>query len=298
VVQEAVPTDAHWQALRERDRTLDGCFVYVAVTTSIYCRPSCPARLPRRQYVVILPSATDAEHRGYSACRRCRPESKVPASNEASVDAALSLITSKAGEAVPLLALSQAVGLSPNHLQRTFARIVGISPRSLCDHQRLVRLKRLLRGGTPVAEAVYEAGYGSIRAVYEKARGDLGMTPAVYQRGGKGICIRYALGNSTLGRALVGATPIGVCALLRGTSDRELVWELSREFQGAALNSQAKMPSLWAEALLHAQREDPLMQRQPLEVRSAVFEARVRRFLRAWARGALEVGPSLTIRSG
>jgi AraC family transcriptional regulator, regulatory protein of adaptative response / methylated-DNA-[protein]-cysteine methyltransferase len=284
VIREAAPTDAHWQALTERDRTLDGCFVYVAVTTSIYCRPSCPARLPRRQYVVILPTAADAEHRGYSACRRCRPESSVPANNEASVEAALSLVTSQAGEAVPLLALSQAVGLSPNHLQRTFSRIVGISPRSLRDHQALVRLKRLLRAGTSVAEAVYDAGYGSIRAVYERARRDLGMTPAVYRRGGKGIGIRYALGKSSLGRALVGATPTGVCALLRGTSDRELAWELRCEFPRATLNHQARMPPLWAEALLHAQREDPLMQRQPLEVRSAVFEARVRHFVRDRAR--------------
>jgi AraC family transcriptional regulator of adaptative response/methylated-DNA-[protein]-cysteine methyltransferase len=290
VIPEAAPTDAHWQALRERDRTRDGCFVYVAVTTSIYCRPSCPARLPRRQHVLILPTAADAERRGYSACRRCRPESSVPANNEASVEAALSLLTSQAGEAVALLALSQAVGLSPNHLQRTFARIVGISPRSLCDHQRLVRLKRLLRGGTPVAEAVYGAGYGSIRAVYEKARRDLGMTPAVYQRGGKGICIRYALGNSSLGRALVGATPVGVCALLRGASDRELAWELRCEFQGATLDPQARMPSLWAEALLHAKREDPLMQRQPFEVRGAVFQARVRRFLRARLPETMEAG--------
>jgi AraC family transcriptional regulator of adaptative response/methylated-DNA-[protein]-cysteine methyltransferase len=269
------PTDGAWQAVSGRDRRFDGRFVYVALTTNIYCRPSCPARLPQRRHVHILPSVTAAEREGYVACRRCHPGSDALAPAERSIQFALAFIERHLDQPVTLAKLSRASGLSPNHLQRVFTRMVGLSPRTFCGYLRLVRLKQLLRSGVPVSRAGYDAGFGSVRALYERAGSGLGMTPATYQRGGEGVSIRYALCEAALGRVLVAGTRTGVCALILGTRDASLVRDLSQEFPRATLSRETQMPSVWLNALRRAQREDPLLLRLPLTTRRDVFRANV-----------------------
>ena len=43
--------EARWQAVRERDRAADGVFFYGVKTTGVFCRPSCSARLAKRENV-------------------------------------------------------------------------------------------------------------------------------------------------------------------------------------------------------------------------------------------------------
>src|SRR5262245_43588444 len=63
-----------WQAVCERDTGWDGRFVYAVRSTGVYCRPSCPARRPRRCQVVFFPVPEAARRCGYRPCRRCRPD--------------------------------------------------------------------------------------------------------------------------------------------------------------------------------------------------------------------------------
>src|SRR5262245_14403409 len=69
-----LPTISEMQrAIKNRDASYDGVFFVAVRTTSIFCRPSCPARpaLPEnRQY---FPSAREALFAGYRPCKRCRP---------------------------------------------------------------------------------------------------------------------------------------------------------------------------------------------------------------------------------
>src|SRR5437899_70240 len=65
--------DACWSAVERRDRAADGTFVYSVRTTGVYCRPSCAARLPRRENVAFHQTCTDAERAGFRPCKRCRP---------------------------------------------------------------------------------------------------------------------------------------------------------------------------------------------------------------------------------
>ena len=37
-----------WRAVRENDSAYDGRFFYGVVSTGIYCRPSCPSKVPKR----------------------------------------------------------------------------------------------------------------------------------------------------------------------------------------------------------------------------------------------------------
>src|SRR5262249_58353535 len=113
-------------------------------------------------------------------------------------------------------------GLSPAHLQRVFKRVVGVSPRQFADACRLDRLKCGLKGGESVTTAMFAAGYGSSSRLYEKAAGQLGMTPGQYQKGGPRATIRYATAACHLGRVLLAATARGVCAGRLADKDAEL----------------------------------------------------------------------------
>jgi AraC family transcriptional regulator of adaptative response/methylated-DNA-[protein]-cysteine methyltransferase len=264
---------ATWQTVLQRDRLQDGRFVYVALTTGIYCRPSCPARHPHRRNTVIVESVAEAEQLGYAACRRCHPDSLAPA--ERSIRAALLYIEACPGHTITLNILSRVSGLSPNHLHQTFQRIVGLSPKAFCDARRLARFKERLRAGEPISDACYGVGYGSSRALYERASKHLGMTPATYQRGGVGIRIRYASIGSTLGRVLLAGTQEGICAILLGKDDDTIIGQLRREFPMAVLTRDRIALGTWSASIDSCQREDPLLAKLPLEFRVRVFQAKV-----------------------
>src|SRR5262245_21501740 len=117
--------DERWQAVQARDAGSDGRFVYAVDSTGVYCRPSCPSRRPRRERVRFFASVAAAERAGYRACLRCRPREQ-PAWAER-----LRLACARLEQDPPptLAALGRELGVSPHHLQRTFKRILGISPR-------------------------------------------------------------------------------------------------------------------------------------------------------------------------
>src|SRR5205814_7935470 len=62
-----------WNAVLNRDISRDGTFVFAVRSTGIYCRPSCPARRPRREQVSFYQLPEAAEREGFRACRRCHP---------------------------------------------------------------------------------------------------------------------------------------------------------------------------------------------------------------------------------
>ena len=62
-----------WTAFDQRDRNFDGRFVVAVTTTRIYCRPSCPARRPKREHVRFLADAAAAHLSGYRACLSVSP---------------------------------------------------------------------------------------------------------------------------------------------------------------------------------------------------------------------------------
>lgn len=263
-----------WRAVVKKDRRHDVKFVYAAITTGIYCRPSCPARNPHRRNALIFLTTTQAERKGYVSCLRCHPSSLTPA--EKSILAALDYVEAHLDQTMTLNTLSQVSDLSPHHLQETFKRMIGLSPKVFCDARRITHFKQHLRAGKAISDACYEVGYGSSRALYEKTRKGLGMTPSVYRRGGKGIHICFSITQSPLGRALVARTEQGVCTVLLGKDDAVLIRELRQEFPAAALrrksNSKWKaVPSCWD--------PDPLLSKLPTSVQGRVFLARLWNYL-------------------
>jgi AraC family transcriptional regulator, regulatory protein of adaptative response / methylated-DNA-[protein]-cysteine methyltransferase len=224
--------DALWRAVRDRDHSPDGSFLYAVKTTGVYCRPSCPSRRPRRENVEFFADPESARARGFRACLRCRPDESAPRDPVAE---AHRYLLDHPTEGVTLDRLARTVELSPSHLHRRFKARYGLSPKELAATRRTDRLKAALKRGTTVSRATYDAGFGSGSRVYERADTRLGMSPGRYARGGSGLAIRYTIVPSPLGPVLIGVTDRGVASVSVGATDAGLERGLRAEFPRATL---------------------------------------------------------------
>jgi AraC family transcriptional regulator of adaptative response/methylated-DNA-[protein]-cysteine methyltransferase len=281
LIDIALDSERCWQAVAGRDGGSDGAFVYGVRSTGIYCRPSCPSRRPRREQVAFFPLPAAAELAGFRACKRCAPREVSPADPGAAVvAAACATIADRLEEPLTLEQLGQAVGMSPHHLQRTFKRLVGVSPREYADALRLEALKGRLRAGDSVSDAIYAAGYGSPSRIYERADAQLGMPPAIYRGGGKGMQIGYTLVDSPLGRLLVAATPRGVCAVSLGDDDDHLEYELRAEYPRAEIMRDDEIGEAVVAILAYLGGQKPSLDLS-LDVRATAFQRQVWQALQA-----------------
>lgn len=269
-----------WEAVVSRDATSAGRFVYAVRTTGIYCRPGCSSRRPRRENVEFFPTFESAETAGYRPCKRCRPRSAEPSSAVRSVRAAQEYLDAHLDETVSLERLAEVVHVSPFHLQRTFKRYVGLTPRGYVEARRAERLKEELREGDTVSRAGYAAGYSSSSRLYEQADAHLGMTPGTYQAGGKGMRIEYATAGTSLGILLVAGTERGVCAVSLGDNDATLRADLHEEFPAARIEEGTPALASWLAdvvAFVEGRTRDLAL---PLDVQATTFQMRVWRALR------------------
>lgn len=129
--------------------------------------------------------------------------------------------------------LALQTGLSASHLQRRFRARYGLSPAEYLAQKKLGALKSALREGRDVTTALYDAGYGSPSRVYEQSSAKLGMTPATYRAGGRGVQIRWGMVETVLGKALVATTERGICAIELGDDETVLEQRLRAEFPRA-----------------------------------------------------------------
>jgi len=268
--------EKRWRAVLAHDRRFDGAFVYGVRSTGIYCRPSCPSRRPKRPQVVFFPVPAAAEQAGFRPCRRCRPQAAaLPDAQKEMVERAARHIERNLDAPLNLAALSAAVGAGSYHLQRTFKRVLGISPRQYADSLRMGGVKARLRAGRSVVEALYDAGYGSSSRLYERAAGKLGMTPGTYRRGGRGMNITYSTAASPLGRLLVARTDRGICAVSVADSDRTLEARLRHEYPQAEVRRDRNGLSQTLSTLMrYLEGRQPRLD-LPLDIRGTAFQCRV-----------------------
>jgi AraC family transcriptional regulator, regulatory protein of adaptative response / methylated-DNA-[protein]-cysteine methyltransferase len=265
-----ISDEQRWQRVLARDSKADGQFVSAVTSTKIYCRPSCPAKHPLRKNVRFYASPSEAEQAGFRACKRCRPTE--PNSQAEQVRALCDYIEKNLDSSLTLEALSQQVHLSPYHLQRTFKKIVGVSPKQYAAQLRTKRLRTNLKAGETVTTSVYEAGFGSSSRVYEK--NTLGMPPGVYRRGGNGMLIGYTIVNSPLGRMIVAATNRGLCFVGFGTDDKHLESELHKDYPAAEIKHDRSF-NRWVDSMLDTLKGESPRQELPLDVRGTAFQQQV-----------------------
>lgn len=272
-------------AVASRDARCDGAFVYAVRSTGIYCRPSCPSRRPDAKHVELFALPEDAERAGYRACRRCHPRQPRDAQAEMIRRVCKEIETSE-DVRTGLRRLASIAGISAAHLQRTFRKATGITPRQYADAVRVAQLKSNLRKETDVTTAMYEAGYGSASRLYERSNAQLGMTPDTYRRGGRGMKISYTIANSALGRVLVAATDRGISAVSLGDDDARLIAALRQEYPHAEIRHGSGEHSEWVRAIVrHLAGSSPRLD-LPTDVVATAFQRRVWEALRSIPSGA------------
>jgi len=278
--------DPRWQAVLARDARRDGAFVFGVTSTGVYCRPSCPSRRPRPERVRFFSRPDEAERAGFRACLRCRPRDA--SSRTKIVGSICQYLQQSTEQPVTLAALGERFGMSPFHLQRVFKSVMGVSPRDYADTIRMKSFKSELRSGRSVTDAIYEAGFGSSSRLYERSAPQLGMTPATYRRGGKGVFIRYTTLDSPVGRMLLAATDHGVCSITFGDSDGSLTEGLRQEFPDATLRRGDAVLRRWVRALLQRLHGEQPLPQLPLDVQATAFQRRVWEHLQSIPYGATE----------
>lgn len=277
--------DRRWEIVRARAAEFDGTFFFGVRTTGIYCKPSCPSRRPKRENTVFFASGDEARIAGFRACLRCRPAAEnSPNPNAELVVRACELIEDNRDGEISLEFLAAELNVSPSHLQRTFKNALGVSPKEFADAQKFGDFKKQVRQ-TDLTTAMYDSGFGSSRALYEKANEQLGMTPATYKRGGKGARINFATAETSLGKLLVAATEKGICAVAFGESDAELAENLFKEFPAAEIKSDEGNLQAFVQAIVENLdgRRDSLD--LPLDLQATRFQLQVWAELRRIPRG-------------
>lgn len=272
-----------WRAVESRDASLDGKFVYAVSSTQIYCRPCCPSRRPRRDRVSFFDSPEAAERAGFRACKRCQPSSGTDAKSDfvKRTCEILDRAVEESNEPVTLTELSELLGISSFHLQRTFKKALGISPRQYAESRRANKFKESVRDGQPITRAMYDAGYSSSSRLYERSTAELGMTPATYGRSGRGARITYVVTPCELGWLLVAATDKGVCAIRLGSVEQELEQGLKEEFSEANIVRDDGPLSASVEKVLEHIKGNRKELDVPLDVQATAFQRLVWEALRA-----------------
>ncbi len=172
-----------YEAAKSKDARFDGVFFCAVTSTGIYCRPSCPARTPKRENMRFYPTAAAAQQEGFRACLRCRPDA-TPGSPEWNVRAdivarAMRLIRDGIVDLEGVEGLAGRLGYSTRQLNRLITAEVGTGPLALARAQRSQTARILLETtDLPVAHIAFAAGFASVRQCNDTIREIFADTPS------------------------------------------------------------------------------------------------------------------------
>lgn len=280
-----VDAEKAWQAVLQRDPASDGRFIFAVLTTGVYCRPTCPARRPLRQNVRFFSSPDAAEAEGFRACRRCRPRHLQPDPSRQMAEQARAYLEDHLDENVTLGELAREVGVSLWHLQRTFKKFFGQSPKSYVNFRRLEAVRTGLRKEPDVTTAIFEAGFTDSSQLYSQSDVQLGMTPGAWRKGGEGVQVHFATADSPVGRILVAGSDRGLCAVLLGDDDADLEAALRQELPRAEIRRGGPKLESWVEEVLRRVSGEAPVRPLPIDTPSTDFQRRVWQALTEIPRG-------------
>ena len=173
--------------VQARDPRYDGWFVVGVTSTGIFCRPSCPARTPRRENMRFFDTAAAARGAGFRACKRCRPDAAPgsPAWNTRADVAGRSmrLIADGVVDRDGVVGLAARVGYSERQLRRVLVDEVGAGPLALARAHRAQTARTLIeRSELPFSDVASAAGFGSVRQFNDAVRELFATTPTELRR--------------------------------------------------------------------------------------------------------------------
>lgn len=157
---EQLPSrDVMYRALADRDRTFEGVFFVAVRTTSVFCRPGCPARTPMRANVEFFGSVAECLHAGYRPCRRCHPlepAARPPDWVERARRMAEEHVDRRLGAAD-----LRAADIDPVRVARYFRTHYGMTFQAYHRAYRMGLALRGIRAGATVGAAADATGYES-----------------------------------------------------------------------------------------------------------------------------------------
>jgi len=171
--------------------------------------------------------------------------------------------------------LARAAQMSRFHFDRMFKRETGLTPTAYAAAVRARRVRAALGRSSTVTDAFYEAGYSSSGRFYEKSNVVLGMTPAVVRAGGKGMTIRFAVAECSLGSILVAETDKGICAVYLGDDPDRLARDLQDRYKNANFAPADKSFATRVAQVIAFVEAPRLGLRLPLDIRGTAFQQRV-----------------------
>jgi AraC family transcriptional regulator, regulatory protein of adaptative response / methylated-DNA-[protein]-cysteine methyltransferase len=229
-------------------------------------------------------------------------ESSLDAQTRTVVASARAMV--EAGGPVPADELARAAHLSERTLRRAFDEVLGVGPRAFGQAVRTGTARDLLRSGSPVAQALADAGFGSVRGFYETTAKTLGMTPSRYAAGAPGERLTWTSLNTPVGVVLGVASDRGLCAVRIGPDLDLLLEEVGLEFSSAAFEADHDgLADIGAAlALIAAGRPASDL---PVDLRGTAFQAQVWSALRriplgqtrTYAEIAVEIGRPTAVRA-
>jgi AraC family transcriptional regulator, regulatory protein of adaptative response / DNA-3-methyladenine glycosylase II len=172
-----------YAASLSKDARFDGRFFVGVLTTEVYCRPICPAPMPKPGNVRFFTSAAAASEAGFRPCLRCCPEASpgTPEWNGSSelVTRALRLIDEGDLHDEGVRGVANRLHVSERHLRRLFIQYLGASPIAVAQTRRLHFAKKLISETTlPMTDVAFSAGFSSIRRFNGAIRETYGRSPS------------------------------------------------------------------------------------------------------------------------
>lgn len=265
-------TERCWQAVCTRDAAQDGQFVFAVRSTGIYCRPSCPARRPKRENTCFYRDAEAATAAGFRPCKRCSPHGQSPAEQLDALVAAACTLLSNSQQPLSLAQLAARIGLSASHLARAFKARTGLTPRAWSEAQRRARLEQQLPKANSVLDAALSAGYSGTRALYQQPAA---LSPAQRRKQAAGEQLRYSIAPCPLGHLLLASSSKGICALLFGDDPAALLAELQQRFAAAQLHEDEQGLGDSLRQVLAQLSEPQRAAHLPLDIRGTAFQQQV-----------------------
>lgn len=175
-------SDRFWHAIEAADPRFDGWVFCGVKTTGIYCRPSCPARTPKRENVCFFASAAAAQAAGFRACKRCRPDA-TPGSPDWDLRAdlvgrAMRLIGDGVVDREGVRGLASRLGYTERHIHRQLVAVAGAGPLALARAQRAQTARILLETSVmPITGVAFAAGFQSVRQFNSTIQEIFAVTP-------------------------------------------------------------------------------------------------------------------------
>ena len=179
------------RAREERDSRFDGRFFIGVVTTGIYCRTVCPARMAKEANVHYYPSAAAAQSAGLRPCRRCRPEAapRLPEWVISSDTLLRALRYIEAGylNEQGMSELAGELGVSNGQLIQLFKAELAATPDAIAELYR-AKLARELLETTKLnyQDVAFHSGFGGadrcnrvMREIYLKSAKEIRANPTV-----------------------------------------------------------------------------------------------------------------------